>query len=87
MDEFYCTCYSFKKAGYPCKHMFACMVKIENENEFDETILEDPFLLIKKTRLHLSNCVEFTKLINNQEFPVTIGISAFRDKIMDKMVK
>jgi hypothetical protein len=86
MEEFYCTCDSFNYAGYPCKHMFACMIQISKENTFYDIHI-DAFELTKRVRTYLSPSEVFTEFMNNQDFPVTIGYSAFKEKIMKKLPK
>jgi hypothetical protein len=64
--------------------MFGYMIKIAEESGYWSKKI-DVFVLIKRVRIQLSKCDKFTELIKNQEFPVTIGISAFNEKILPKM--
>lgn len=85
LKNFCCSCPDFNVGGYVCKHMFCIMLNyrfdtIKNFNIKDIEI--NAFKFIKETRLMFVKIPLLRKMIEIQDFPVTIGEDAFVSKYL-----
>ena len=83
MDDWSCTCLSFNQNGYTCKHMFLILIEVSiNEYKLNFKNMKNIniFEFIKNGRKIFVKDEKFKKLIDENEFPVTIGVNSFHLK-------
>ena len=81
-NKWNCTCPQFNQNFYTCKHMFYLLIEkgIEKGMVYKKLRDVDVFKFLKDTRKYFVKDERFIKLIDAEEFPVTIGIEAFFEK-------
>lgn len=77
-----CDCLSFNYSCYTCKHMFAVIIQKCVELNFIKNIkdikkIKNPFSFLKEMRKRITNNEELKKMIDFQDFPVTISENVF----------
>ena len=79
LNKWHCSCLTFNQNGNTCKHMFYVLIEKAIEKGMDYKKLQnvDVFDFLKQTRKFFVKEEKFIKLIEQEEFPVTIGVDAF----------
>ena len=82
IENWSCTCMQFNQNCYTCKHIFYILIEksISKGMNYKGLSKVDVFQFLKESRKLFINDEKFIKLIDNEEFPVTIGIQAFFSK-------
>lgn len=81
-NKWHCTCLQFNSNCYTCKHMFYLLIEKGIQKGMDYKKLQnvDVYTFLKNSRKLFLNDEKLIKLIDLEEFPVTIGIEAFHFK-------
>lgn len=86
MKEWFCSCEDFNQNARTCKHMFYIMIsisvnlKLETYKELDIKNIDCVFEWMKRKRKLFTNNKGLKNLIDYQQFPCTIGETAFLKK-------
>lgn len=81
IDNWECSCFQFNQNCYACKHIMYILIEKSISKGYDYKSIGkmDVFEFLKLSRkLFVKD--KFIDLIDNEEFPVTIGVSAFFSK-------
>lgn len=88
--NWFCSCPSFGQNGYTCKHMFGCLFKIIKDRglDYEDYSTMNPFMFLRRVRKMIVNDPLLKKVIDLNEFPITIGEDSFEEiKITNKILK